>query len=76
MNLIWLQMINIKKIIYNPYTHDYHNYIKKEAKEKYDDIYFYIQSLTEFGFYMQCNFDKNWNKLQIGKTQAFYVINQ
>ena len=62
--------------VYNPYTHDYHNYIPKKAKEKYDDIYFHIQPLTEFGFYIQCNFDKNWNKLQIGKAQTFYVINQ
>ena len=25
--------------VYNPYTHDYHNYIDKEDKESYDDIY-------------------------------------
>ena len=37
---------------YNPYIHDYHNYIPKETKKKYDDIYFYIKPLTEFGFYI------------------------
>ena len=62
--------------VYNPYTHDYHNYIPKIDKEKYDDIFFYVEPKTEFGFYIQCNFDKTWNKLQIGKTQNFYVVNQ
>ena len=62
--------------IYNPYTHDYHNFISKSDKEKYDDIYFYVEPKTEFGFYVQCSFDKNWNKLQIGKSQTFYVVNQ
>jgi hypothetical protein len=61
--------------IYNPYTHDYHNFLAKQDKEKYDDIYFYVEPKTEFGFYIQCNFDKNWNKLQIGKAQTFYVVN-
>ena len=62
--------------VYNPYTHDYHNFIAKSDKEKYDDIYFYVEPKTEFGFYVQCSLDKNWNKLQIGKAQTFYVINQ
>ena len=62
--------------VYNPYTHDYHNYIPKYEKEKFDDIYFFVDPKTEFGFYIQCNFDKNWNKLQIGKSQTFYVVNQ
>ena len=62
--------------VYNPYTHDYHNYIPKKVKEKYDDIYFHIEPRTEFGFYIQCNFDGGWNKLQIGKSQTFYVVNQ
>ena len=62
--------------VYNPYSRDYHNYIPKIDKEKYDDIYFFIEPKTEFGFYIQCSFDKNWNKLQIGKSQNFYVINQ
>ena len=62
--------------IYNPYTHDYHNYISKEAKEKYDDIYFYVEPKTEFGFFITCVFDKNWNKVLLGKSQNFYVINQ
>ena len=62
--------------IYNPYTHDYHNYISKKEKEKYDDIYIYVEPKTEFGFYIYCAFDKNWNKLLMGKSQNFYVINQ
>ena len=61
--------------VYNPYTHDYHNFIPKIDKEKYDDIYFYVEPKTEFGFYIQCTFDKNWNKLQIGKSQSFFVVN-
>ena len=61
--------------VYNPYTHDYHNFIPKEDKEKYDDIYFYVEPKTEFGFYIQCTFDKNWNKMQIGKSQSFFVVN-
>ena len=62
--------------IYNPYTHDYHNYISKKEKEKYDDIYFYVEPKTEFGFFITCAFDKNWNKLLLGKSQNFYVVNQ
>ena len=62
--------------IYNPYTHDYHNYISKKDKEAYDEIYFYILPESEFGFYIQCNFDKNWKKVLVGKSQDFYVINQ
>ena len=62
--------------IYNPFTHDYHNYISKKEKDSYDDIYFYILPKTEFGFYIQCNFDKNWKKILIEKSQDFYVINQ
>ena len=61
--------------VYNPYTHDYHNFIPKIDKEKYDDIYFYVEPKTEFGFYIQCTFDKNWNKMQIGKSQSFFVVN-
>ena len=62
--------------IYNPYTHDYHNYISKKDKEAYDEIYFYILPKSEFGFYIQCNYDKNWKKVLIGKSQDFFVINQ
>ena len=62
--------------LYNPYTHDYHNYISKKAKEKYDDIYFYVEPKTEFGFYITCLFDKNWNKVSIERSQKFYVVNQ
>ena len=62
--------------LYNPYTHDYHNYIPKDIKDKYDDIYFYVEPKTEFGFYITCLFDKNWNKVLLGKSQDFYVVNQ
>ena len=62
--------------LYNPYTHDYHNYIPKDIKDKYDDIYFYVEPKTEFGFYITCTFDKNWNKVLLGKSQDFYVVNQ
>ena len=62
--------------LYNPFSHDYHNFVPKLDKQNYDDIYFYILPKTEFGFYIQCNFDKNWNKILIGKSQDFYVVNQ
>ena len=62
--------------VYNPYTRDYHNFISKKDKEKYDDIYFYIEPKTEFGFFITCIFDKNWNKVLLGKSQTFYVVNQ
>ena len=32
--------------------------------------------LAFFGFFISFNFDKNWNKISIGKSQSFYVINQ
>ena len=62
--------------VYNPYTHDYHNFISKKDKENFDDIYFYIEPKTEFGFFIRCIFDKSWNKLVIGKSQSFLVVNQ
>ena len=62
--------------VYNPYTHDYHNYIDKTDKEIYDDIYIYVEPKNEFGFFISFNFDKNYNKIPIGKSQSYYVINQ
>ena len=62
--------------IYNPYKHEYHNYIPKSKKANYDDIYFYVEPKTEFGFYITCLFDQNWNKVLIEKSQNFYVVNQ
>ena len=62
--------------IYNPYTHDYHNFIDKADKETYDEIYIYVEPKNEFGFFITYNFDKNWNKIPIGKSQTYYVINQ
>ena len=68
------QEFNIE--IYNPYSHDYHNYIDKADKEMYDEIYIYVEPKEEFGFFVSYNFDKNWNKIPIGKSQSYYVINQ
>ena len=62
--------------VYNPYSHDYHNYIDKEDKEQYDEIYIYVEPKENFGFFISYNFDKNWNLVTIGKTQSFYVVNQ
>ena len=62
--------------IYNPYTHDYHNFLDKNDKEPYDDIYIHVEPKNEFGFFVSYNYDKNWNKVPIGKSQTFYVLNQ
>ena len=62
--------------IYNPFSHDYHNFVDKKDKEKYDEIYIYAEPKNEFGFFISYNYDKNWNKINIGKSQSFFVINQ
>ena len=62
--------------IYNPFTHDYHNFLDINDKESYDDIYIHIEPKNEFGFFISYNYDKNWNNVPIGKSQTFYVINQ
>lgn len=62
--------------IYNPLSHDYHNFLDKEDKQDYDDIYIYVQPINEFGFFISYNYDKNWNNVPIGKTQTFFVVNQ
>ena len=38
--------------VYNPYSHDYHNYIDKEDKEQYDEIYIYVEPKENFGFFI------------------------
>ena len=62
--------------VYNPYSRDYHNYIDKNDKENYEEIYIYVEPKGDFGFFLSYNFDKNWNLVMIGKSQSFYVINQ
>ena len=62
--------------VYNPFTHDYHNFIDKNDKDPYDEIYLYVEPKGDFGFFISFNFDKNWNKISIGKSQSFYVVNQ
>ena len=39
-------------------------------------IYIYVQPKNEFGFFISYNYDKNWNKVPISKTQTFFVVNQ
>ena len=61
--------------VYNPFTNEYHNYISKNDKRNFEDIYFTIEPKSEFGFYILCNYDKNYNYLPIGKNTNFYVLN-
>ena len=61
--------------VYNPYSEEYHNYVSKKDKENFEEIFFRVEPKEEFGFYITCNFDKNYNLLPIGKSQNFYVVN-
>jgi hypothetical protein len=59
--------------VYNPYNKDYHNFIPEEQYRGHQNFVFKITPKNEFGFYIQCNYEKEWNELPIGKSKSFYA---
>ena len=59
--------------VYNPFTKDYHSYITAEQYRGHQNFVFHVIPKNEFGFYIQCNYEKEWNQLSIGKSQSFYA---
>ena len=60
---------------YNPYNTDYHNVILVKEKEKFDNIIFKIIPKNKFSFYIQCNYDKNFMEIPIGKMKSYFAKN-
>ena len=59
--------------VYNPYGRDYHGYIPVDQFRGHQNFIFQVIPKKEFGFYIQCNYEKEWNKINIGKSQSFYA---
>ena len=59
--------------VYNPYSKDYHGFITAEQYRGHQNFVFKITPKNEFGFYIQCNYEKEWNELNIGKSKSFYA---
>ena len=57
--------------VYNPYNRDYHNFITEEQYRGHQNFIFQIIPKSEFGFYIQCSYAKDWNELAIGKSKSF-----
>ena len=59
--------------VYNPFSRDYHSYITVEEFRGHQNFVFQVTPKNEFGFYIQCNFEKDWNEIPIGKSKSFYA---
>ena len=59
--------------VYNPFTKDYHSFITAEQYRGHQNFVFHVIPKSEFGFYIQCNYEKEWNELNIGKSKSFYA---
>ena len=59
--------------LYNPYGRDYHGFITAEQYSGHQNFVFQVIPKSEFGFYIQCNYEKEWNQIIIGKSQSFYA---
>lgn len=62
--------------VYNPYSKDYHNFIPSQKLQRFQEIIFKVTPKNEFGFYIQCSYDKDWNNIPIGKSKKFNAIHQ
>ena len=59
--------------VFNPYSRDYHNFITSKQYEGHQNFVFQVTPKNEFGFYIQVNYEKEWNELSIGKSKSFYA---
>ena len=59
--------------VYNPYTKDYQGVITNEEYKGHQNFVFQVIPKGEFGFYIQCNYEKDWNEISIEKSKGFGV---
>ena len=59
--------------VYNPYSKDYFGIITHEQYSGHQNFVFQITPKNEFGFYIQCNYEKDWNEISIEKSKGYYA---
>ena len=59
--------------VYNPYSKDYFGIITSEQYRGHQNFIFHIKPKTEFGFYIQCYYEKDWNEISIEKSKNYYA---
>jgi hypothetical protein len=59
--------------VYNPYTKDYFGVITNEEYKGHQDFVFQVLPKGEFGFYIQCNYQKDWNEISLEKSKGYGV---
>ena len=59
--------------VYNPYSKEYHSFISSEQYRGHQNFIFQVIPKNEFGFYIQINYEKEWNEINIGKSTSFYA---
>ena len=59
--------------VYNPYSKEYHNFITADQYRGHHNFVFQVIPKNEFGFYIHCNYEKEWNEIPIGKSKSFYA---
>ncbi len=51
------------------------NYIESTSNIQKKTIFFKVQPITNFGFYIQLLYDNSWKRIQLGKSKEFFVKN-
>jgi len=59
--------------VYNPYSKDYFGVITSEQYRGHQNFVFQVIPKNEFGFYIQCNYEKDWNEISIEKSKNYYA---
>ena len=57
--------------VYNPYSKDYFGIITAQQYRGHQNFIFQITPKSEFGFYIQCNYEKDWNEIGIERSKSF-----
>ena len=59
--------------VYNPFGKDYFGVITNEQYQGHQNFVFQVIPKGEFGFYIQCNYEKDWNEISIEKLKGYAV---
>ena len=59
--------------VYNPYTKDYFGVITNQEYQGHQSFVFQVLPKGEFGFYIQCNYEKDWNEISLEKSKGYGV---
>ena len=57
--------------VYNPYSKDYFGLITSQEYRGHQNFIFHVIPKNEFGFYIQCNYEKDWNEIGIESSKSF-----